>query len=308
MIKLHFIKAGLQTTVVDHGRSGYQAWGVPVGGSLDQTSARIANWLVGNSSATPTLEITLMGPTVEIEGNGQLALSGADLSPQIDGQEIGMYKTIDVKNGMKLSFGRPKNGCRCYIAVNGGWQVKPWLASYSALAYDSSGITADSIIKKNDILTINPKGDIAKRHIPLNRRPEFPMSLVARILPGPEFASFSEEFKAQLLDQSFVISPHSNRMGCRLAPELNHLQPRNEMISSGIVPGTIQITSSGQPVVLLADAQTSGGYPRIANVITADLDKIGQLKPGEEVRFTLVDLSDAQRAWEVKQAALSFLD
>ena len=308
MFALHFIKPGLHTLIVDRGRTGYQAWGVPVGGAMDQTSADMANWLVGNSLAYPAFEITLLGPTIEIEGDGQLALTGADLTPQIDGNEISMYETIDVKRGMKLSFGAPKTGCRSYLAINGRWQVQPWLTSFSALAYDSSGITADSIIKKNSTVTIKPGNHIAKRQIPLNRIPDFPRLLQVRVLPGPEFDFFSEDFQQQFLNQSFHISPHSNRMGCRLTPGLIDLQPRGEMISSGIVPGTIQVTPSGQPVILLADAQTSGGYPRIANVITADLDKVGQLKPGEVVRFELVDLSEAYKARAEKQKARSFLE
>ncbi|MGI9544871.1 MAG: biotin-dependent carboxyltransferase family protein [Cyclobacteriaceae bacterium] len=307
MIKLHFTKPGLQTLIVDKGRSGYQAWGVPVGGALDQTSAGMANWLVGNSLSTPLLEITLMGPTIEVEGEGQMALAGADLSPQIDDKEISMYETIDLQSGMKLSFGAPKRGCRSYLAINGSWQVQPWLASYSALAYDSSGITADSTIKKNCTISIKPENDIAKKRILLNQIPEFPRPLVIRILPGPEYDSFSKDSLDQLLNQDFVVCRHSNRMGCRLTPELT-IQSKDEMISSGIVPGTIQITPSGQPVVLLADAQTSGGYPRIANVITGDLDKLGQLKPGDKMRFELVELSDAREALVENQKVFGFLN
>ena len=306
MIKLHFIKPGLQTLIVDHGRPGYQSWGVPVGGAVDRTSASLANWLVGSPANAPVLEITLLGPTIEIEGDGQIALTGADLSPKIDGQAITMYETINVTSGMKLSFGTPKCGCRSYLAVGGNWQLKQWLSSYSALAYDSSGINKNSAIKKNSVVSINTHSSIAPKCISINQRPDICKPFTARVLPGPEFDSFTEDFQQQFLHQRFQLSPQSNRMGCRLTPELKNLTG-SEMISSGVIPGTIQITSSGQPIILLADAQTSGGYPRIANVITADVDALGQLKPGDEVRFVLVDLPEAQMAFAEKQEAFAFL-
>ncbi len=306
MINLHFIKPGLQTFVVDQGRTGYQSWGIPVGGAVDRTSASLANWLVGNPLAEPVLEITLIGPTIEIEGSGQIALTGADLSPSIDGQTIPMFETIHVTSGMKLSFGSPKSGCRSYLAVGGLWQIKPWLSSYSALAYDSSGITKSSVIKKNSVVSIDAHSSIAPKRISKNQRPDFSKPLTVRVLPGPEFGSFSKDFQQQFLNQSFKLSPLSNRMGCRLIPELKNLA-EPEMISAGVIPGTIQITSSGQPIILLADAQTIGGYPRIVNVITADVDALGQLKPGDEVRFVLVGLPEAQLALTEKQKVFSFL-
>ncbi|MGI9227465.1 MAG: hypothetical protein ACR2PU_01615, partial [Gammaproteobacteria bacterium] len=191
--------------------------------------------------------------------------------------------------------------------VGGNWQIKQWLSSYSALAYDSSGITKNSVIKKNSMVSIDAQSSIAPKRISKNQRPDFSKPLTVRVLPGPEFDSFSKEFQQQFLNQSFTLSPQSNRMGFRLIPELKNLAGP-EMISSGVIPGTIQITSSGQPIILLADAQTSGGYPRIANVITSDVDALGQLKPGDEVRFVLVGLSDAQVALAEKQEAFSFLD
>ncbi|MEM7401716.1 MAG: biotin-dependent carboxyltransferase family protein [Pseudomonadota bacterium] len=306
MINLHFSKPGLQTLVVDQGRTGYQSWGIPVGGAVDQSSASLANWLVGNPLTSPVLEITLMGPSIEIQGEGQIAITGADLSPKINEQEIPIFETINVTSGMKLSFGAPKKGCRAYIAVRGLWQLKPWFSSYSALACDSTGITKSSVIKKNSTLSIDAQSNISPKRIAKNQRPGYSNLLTVSVLPGPEFDSFSKDVLQQFLKQSFKLSPQSNRMGCRLNPELE-ISAGSEMISSGVIPGTIQITSSGQPIILLADAQTTGGYPRIANVISTDIDALGQMKPGDEVNFELVDLSDAQIAIAEKQKAFNFL-
>ena len=306
MINLHFSKPGLQTLVVDQGRNGYQSWGIPVGGAVDRTSASLANWLVCNSLSSPVLEITLLGPSIEIEGEGQIAITGADLSPKVNEQEIPMFETINLTNRMKLSFGEPKKGCRVYLAVGGLWQLEKWLSSYSALAYDSTGITKSSVIKKNSTLSIDVKRSITPKRIPKNQKPDFPNPLTVRVLPGPEFDSFSKDVQQQFFNQSFKLSPQSNRMGCRLNPELKN-STRSEMISSGVILGTIQITSSGQPIILLTDAQTTGGYPRIANVISADIDALGQLQPGDEVKFVLLDLPEAQVALAEKQEAFSFL-
>ena len=306
MINLHFSKPGLQTLVVDHGRTGYQSWGIPVGGAVDRTSARLANRLVGNPLSSPVLEITLLGPSIEIQGEGQMAIAGADLSPKMNEQEIPMFETINVTSGMKLSFGAPKKGCRSYLAVGGLWQLKKWLSSYSALVYDSTGITKSSVIKKNSMLSIDAQNSISPKRIAKNQRPDYSNPLTVKVLPGPEFDSFSRDAQHQFFNQTFKLSPQSNRMGCRLNPELNN-SAGLEMISSGVIPGTIQIASSGQPIILLADAQTTGGYPRIANVISADIDALGQLKPGDEVKFVLVDLPDAQVALAEKQEAFSIL-
>ena len=295
---LHFHKPGLQTLVVDQGRTGYQAWGVPVGGAMDRSSAQLANWLVGNLWEAPVLEITLMGPIVKIEGDCQIAITGANLSPKLGQRSLPMYETVTVENAADLSFGKPLSGCRAYLAIGGHWQVPKWLASHSALAYDSTGVTTDSLIKKNTILSVDTNTKIEPRKIPFDQRPEFSHSQKIRVLPGPEFGLFTKPLQNQLVTKSFTLSKDSNRMGCRLNTVLEGYEPETELISSGIVPGTIQVTASGQLVLLMADAQTSGGYPRIANVITSDLDVVGQLKPGDEVSFTLVDLAAAYRLCE----------
>ena len=295
-ILLQILKPGLQTTIQDQGRFGYQAYGVSTSGVMDQQSASQANYLVGNNSDTPVLEITLLGPTIEIMSDCQIALTGANLSPKINGELIALYETLNIAAGSVLSFGRIQNGCRCYLAIRGEWQMEKWLGSFSAAVPSTIRLPKNSFLKKGSILLIKAKDAIPKRKIEENLRPSFLNKIELRVLAGPEFELFSKQNIAHFFSTTFQLSSDSNRMGYRLINKLITFQKKKELISSGIVKGTIQITNSGQPIILMADAQTTGGYYRIANVITADLDRLAQLKPGDELRFVLVEMEEATRA------------
>lgn len=289
---VQFLKAGLQTTIQDLGRKNHQAFGVPQSGVMDKSSARIANELVANSKDHPVLEITLMGPKMIFQGNYQIALTGADLSPTINNIPVPMYETIDVMDGDILAFGFAKSGCRAYLAIGGTWNIPQVLHSYSALPYSGQTATPHSIIQKNTQLQIQAKKFISKKIYPKSRRPTFPKSLRIRVLAGPEFDYFSNYSIGYFFSRAYKITKDSNRMGYRLDANIIDFKPKREVISSGIVPGTIQVTSAGQPVILMADAQTTGGYYRLANVISADMDALGQLKPGDEIWFSLVSLDE----------------
>lgn len=297
---LHFKKSGLHTSIQDRGRNGYQAFGVPTGGALDKSSAKIANWLLDNPIDTPVLEITLMGPTILIEGDCQIALAGADLSPAINKEAAPMYETINVKSGAILSFGKAKQGCRAYLAVRGFWKASKWLGSCSLSTYAGSELTPDNIIRKDSSIEIESLQPIAKKVYPRKLRPDYSTSLRVRVLPGPEFEAFSPYAIGYFFSRAYSLTPNSNRMGYRLNADMIDFKPRREVISSGVVPGTIQVTNSGQPIVLMADAQTSGGYFRLANIISADMDAVAQLKPGDEIWFSLVKLEEAYKALAAK--------
>ena len=286
-VVLHIVHPGLQSLVQDQGRLGPQAYGIPIGGAMDKSSARIANRLVGNPENYPTLEIAMIGPKIRIEGNCYLALSGADLSPHIDGQRIPMYETLSIKSGSILSFARPVSGCRTYLAAAGEWQVPTWMGSHSAYVQAGMELPAGSVLSKGNRIEINTRTSIPLRSLPLENRPTFPSKLHVRVLSGPEFEQFSSYQIGHFFSRGHRLLSTSNRMGYRLNSTIPEFQPSQEMISSGIVPGTIQITTSGQPIILMADAQTTGGYYRIANVISDDMDALGQVKPGEEVWFEL---------------------
>jgi biotin-dependent carboxylase-like uncharacterized protein len=290
-----FIRPGLQATVQDKGRYGYQHLGVPQGGVLDKSSAKIANWLVGNDDYNPVLEIALMGPTIEITGKCQIALTGADMSATIDGKAIGMYKSIKVKSGSVLSFAKLICGCRTYLSIGGTWDIKPWLSSFSASVSNIEELTPGSIMNKDNFLKVKINKFIPKRKFPKSERPAFKSSLEIRVLKGPEHNEFPTAFIKTFYNQFYQITEQFNRMGCRLKGKNNGYREPQEIISSAAIPGTIQITNSGQPIILLNDAPTTGGYPRIANVISKDSDKLAQLKTGDKIKFILVTLEDI---WE----------
>lgn len=294
ILSLHFLKPGLFTTIQDQGRFGYQAFGVPISGALDQGAATLANQLVGNPENSPLLEITLMGPKIQFEGTGIIAITGADLSPRLNGQPCPLNKTVQISDADILQFGRPVQGCRSYLSVGGKWEVPSWLASYSAITQNGAVLTPTSLIKKGTSIQVMAKFDESlqlQEVIPSTAKK--PPQI--RVLPGPEFDLFSRFTIGEFFGQEYGISPDSNRMGYRLNEKLFSFSQQKEMISSGIIPGTIQITSAGQPIVLLADAQTTGGYYRIANVISQDLDTLAQLRPGDSLRFSLISFDQLER-------------
>lgn len=287
-IEISFPKAGLQTNLQDLGRWGHQHLGIPVGGAMDTMAAQQANWLVGNNFTTPLLEITLMGPTVEIKGNAQIAITGAHLSPKIEKQKVPMYQTISLKHKTTLHFGRLKKGCRTYLAIGGTWKVEQWLSSCSPILVGEASLLPQSFIHKDDRILIQSNQFIQPRKIAKQLRPKLKRHINVRVFPGPEFEQFSKTSIAAFFSWRHSISNDSNRMGYRLKTILPTVSFDTELISSGIVPGTIQVSNAGQPILLMKDAPTTGGYHRIANIHSEDLDKVAQLKPNDSISFILL--------------------
>lgn len=286
MPKLHIIAPGLHTTLQDLGRIGYQDKGVPVGGALDLSSATLANQLVGNSVETPVLEMTIKGPVIQVEGSVQVALTGADLSPTFDGMPLPMYENVRLPDGGVLRFGRLQSGCRAYLAVRGQWQAKAWLGSVSPPAHEAKLLTPDSVLRKGRVLEILPAGFLPKRFYPTYARPDYQTLLPLRVLPGPEYNKFDRSFLQWFFGHPHRISPDSNRMGYRLERAGPALHWAAEMISSAVLPGTIQVTGGGKVMILMADAQTTGGYPRLGVLPGRELARLAQWRPGLAVGFT----------------------
>lgn len=287
-LTLTFLKPGLYTSLQDKGRVGLQDFGVPIGGALDSTSAKMANHLVGNEENTPVLEITMTGPEILFDSDALIALTGAPFELYCDDELVENNTAIYLKSGSVLKFGNLKSGCRAYLAVAGNWKTKKWNGSVSPIS-QASEATPDSILKKGSKIQIesaylNKTGSWDKnKHTPIISH-----RVRLRVMPGPEFNNISRIAIAKFFGQGHKISQDANRMGYRLTTNLISENERAEMISSGILPGTIQITGSGQPIILLNDAQTTGGYPRIANILSEDLDQLAQLKPGDEIWFSMV--------------------
>lgn len=307
-IKLHILKPGMLTLLQDDGRQGAQKYGVPTGGALDKIAQQAANWLVGNPLKNPVLEITIIGPKIEIHGDCQVAITGANISPMINDLSIPLNETLRVNSQSIISFGKLITGCRAYLAIGGQWKINKWLGSGSAAIFSGKELVPGGMLQKYQQIEIEPHPFIHKKsaaHFWNNYT--FEQNTI-RVLPGPEFHDFSSEMIGRFFSTAYQISNDSNRMGYRLEQKLHLYQPKGEMISSGTIPGTVQITSAGQPIILLADAQTTGGYPRLVNVIAADMDNLAQLKPGDQIRFKLVTLEEAYSTLEAKNKLVQFLN
>jgi len=288
--------AGMLTTVQDQGRFGYQRYGMPVSGAMDIFSYKLANLLVGNNAPEACLETTITGPEILFTDKGAVAICGADMGPLKNGMPVSMNKTIEIKSGDRLSFTGLKNGCRCYIAFAGGINVPPVMGSRSTYLRAKIGGFGGRALKSGDEL---PLGESEKRirilEIPGKLLLTYKSSQTVRICPGPEISRFGLEGIQQLLTSEYIVTDHSDRMGYRLAGNLiKHKSSNADIISAGISAGTIQIPGDGQPVILMADRQTTGGYSRIANVISADLTLVAQMIPGDHIRFMEISIEQAQ--------------
>lgn len=287
-LELVFHQPGMLTTIQDAGRTGFQDAGVPVGGPMDANSAKRANLLVGNPADWPLFEITLLGPVIEFIGESQIAMTGANLSPSIDGSPVCLNAAMKIQAGAVVRFGKQITGCRTYLAIAGSIQVPSWLGSVAPVNAPGNP-TKHSLIRKGDRISVLPAEEELDRSVALPITTMTENEVLINVMPGPEHELFSDEERNRFLGQTFSISSNSNRMGYRLnesiAASENDSIPG--IISSGVFPGVVQIPSSGQPIILMKDAQTSGGYRRIAVISTDQLDCLAQCRPGDRVRFSL---------------------
>lgn len=289
---------GLLTTVQDLGRSGYEHYGVPVSGAMDAEALQNANLLVGNAPGETCLELTLLGPVLRFDAPSVIAITGGDLSPQRNGQDIPCNRALCMQAGDTLSFGAPRSGCRAYLAFAGGLAIEPTLGSCSTTARFGIGGYHGRRLQKGDTLPLRR----SVQTLPAMQRRQIDPRLPAgdvrtvRVLLGPQDDRFTQAGLDTFQHETYTVSPESDRMGYRLSgAKIEHLTDGN-IISDGIVTGSVQVPSDGQPIIMLADHQTVGGYTKIATVITADLPILAQSRAGDKLRFTAVDIDTAQRA------------
>ncbi len=299
------LRPGLFTTVQDSGRWGHQASGVPVSGALDLVSHRLANAIVGNAAAAATLEATLSGPELRIDDDATLAVTGADLGPTCDGASVPLDRPIRVRPGAILRFGERRAGARAYVAVDGGLAIPPVLGSRAAHAGTETGGVAGRPVSPGDRLPLGQKGlrPVPRRPVRIDS-PVRPGGARVRVLPGPQDDYFAPEAFAALEGSRFRIAPQSNRMGYRLVGARVPRLAGREMISDATFVGAIQIPASGEPILLMADRQTTGGYPQIATVITADLPLAAQLAPGDWIEFQVCSHAVALAALVAQEGKL----
>nr|WP_305121020.1 biotin-dependent carboxyltransferase family protein [Saccharibacillus sp. JS10] len=328
-LSISIIKGGLLTTIQDLGRSGYRQYGVTQGGAMDRYALRAANLMAGNKDSEAALEITLAGPTLRFERETQIALTGADLAPHIGGVPLPMWRPVRVRAGAVLEFGSARAGCRTYLAAAGGFAVPAALGSRSTDLRAGLGGLEGRALRAGDALHtraakdlrlatilapgedfaaapwhaahgyISGRRDWGDRSSPAAHRQAgkgsgISAAVSVRYIRGTHFERFDAASREALAEQTFRITPQSDRMGCRLAGAALRLEQPQELISEAVAPGTIQVPPDGAPILLTADCQTTGGYPRIAQVIAADLRLIAQLRPGQKLRFEEVSIQEAQ--------------
>ena len=297
MVSICIQSPGRMTTVQDSGRPGYQRYGMPVSGVMDAHSYRLANLLVGNHPGAACLEATLTGPEILFNCPCTIAITGADMDPRKNGQAVRLWESIDISGGDRLSFTGLKSGCRTYIAFSGGIDVPVVMGSRSTCLPARTGGMEGRVLKQGDELPLG-KGKAFSDHPRFlfeEDRLQILTNPTLRIIPGPEVRRFGFEGIRNLLISAYTVSQHSNRMGLRLSgPAIPVVNGTADIISAGISPGTIQVSGDGQPIVLMADRQTTGGYPRIAHVASVDLPLVPQVKPGDTLRFREISLKTAQ--------------
>ncbi|WP_059173712.1 biotin-dependent carboxyltransferase family protein [Bacillus sp. FJAT-27445] len=299
------VRPGLQTTVQDFGRYGWQKYGVSPSGAMDPFAIRVANILVGNPPGDAVLEAAFPGPALEILSDCTIAICGADFSPELNGKPAPLWKSFQARKGQILSFGRPVSGTRAYIAVSGGLDVPVLLGSRSTYLAGGFGGVDGRSLRKGDVLSAdNPSNGIPGRSLATRLIPEYQSELMVRIIAGPHAEAFEKESFEAFFQKEYTVTTHSNRMGITLeGPKLRHREGA-DIFSDAVPFGGIQVPSGGQPIILMAERQPTGGYTRIATVITVDLPLLAQAAPGSVIRFKQVGVAEAQKAYFESRAML----
>lgn len=302
---LRAIKAGLQTSMQAAPFHGFRSAGMPSAGAADCLSHAIANRLVGNATNHPSIEITLDDAQFLVEAGGICALSGASSSFQVNGTDVPVYQRIALKKNDNVYIGRANKGCRSYLALGGTLKFPSVLGSYSTYMPAKIGGHNGQPLRQNDIITSGPaRAAISDDAMPEALRPSYSDSFILRTSIGPEFPALSNKSQAALFQQRFKVTQRASRMGLALSGETLEFSAAMQMASAPVFCGTIQCPPSGEPFLLGPDAQTTGGYARIAHVIRSDRHLIGQLRPGAAVQFVAVTPERARDIYQQKLALL----
>lgn len=286
---------GFLTTVQDMGRIGFQEFGIPVSGVMDKKAAKIANILVGNPMESAVLEATIIGPQIRFNTDNTIAITGGSFEPHINGKRIPEYQAVSAKKGDVLSFLGNKTGCRCYIAFAGSLDIPIVMGSKSTYLKAKLGGFEGRKLKNRDILKFTaPNANLPNLKLRWCSGEQYPNEIEVRVIMGPQDNAFTKKGTETFLNSVFDVSNECDRMGYRLeGPAIEHKEDGN-IISDGIAFGAIQVPSQGNPIIMMSDRQSIGGYTKIANVISVDLPKVAQAKMGNKIRFKAVDIREAQ--------------
>ena len=294
MSVIHVLAPGLFTTVQDLGRPGFGPIGVSPSGAADPISLRLGNRLVGNADGAAALEMTLLGGTFLFPEGAIAALAGSDFGAVLDRQPVAICTSQKISAGQILRLGSTRSGARCYLCVGGGIEVKPFLGSASTHILSGLGGNDGRALRKGEVLNIgSAAGVFRERKIHPRLLKHLSPRKTLRVTPGPQSDWFPESSRQLFYTNPYRVTEDSNRMGLRLAGAVIPPHSQGQMITEGVSLGAIQIPDGGQPIILFVEQQTTGGYPKIANIISPDLASIGQLRPRDEIRFKRVDFETA---------------
>jgi antagonist of KipI len=298
--------AGLLTTVQDFGREGFGVLGVSASGAADAVALQLGNLFLENASGTPALEMTLTGGTFLFPDGAVICLAGGNFGAQVDGKALELWRPHAILPGKRVVLGATRDFARCYLCVAGGIGVAEFLGSASTHLLSGLGGWEGRALRNGDVLSIGKlEKNIRRRKLRAGVLEELKPGKTLRVTRGPQADWFPKEARKTLTGGEFVVSEESNRMGLRLDGPRLAARGKAEMISEGTPLGAIQVTPSGQTIILFVEQQTTGGYPKIANVIGADLHCVGQLRPRDTIRFEEVSLANARASWIEQQKLLA---
>jgi antagonist of KipI len=323
-VTIEVANGGLLTTVQDRGRFGHQADGVPVAGPMDALAHRCANMLVGNDANATAIEITIVGPVIRFTQDALIALGGAELGAALDAVPFPPWRAAGVRAGTTLSFRGAATGCHAYLAIAGGIDVPRVLGSRSTYLRGGFGGMEGRALRAGDVVRCDSPSPASARALRRLLDPA-PSTTIARwsisptvlgtaantdpirLIRGEHEPLLTEPSRERLFSEPFRVSTHSDRMGYRLSGTPLELRHPTELLSEGVTFGTVQLPPGGNPIILMADRQTTGGYPRIGEVASIDLPRLAQRRPGDLVRFQPIELDEAQRLLAVREVDLALL-
>jgi biotin-dependent carboxylase-like uncharacterized protein len=296
---IKILRAGFFTTVQDIGRRGYQKFGMPVAGVMDNFSYRVANFLVGNNDGEAVLEATFLGPELEFSDEMVIAVTGANMKPKLNGKEIPMWESVKVNKGDKLALGGILNGIRSYIAFSGYLDIE--LVNNSKSTYVKSGIggfEGRKLIDKDELKIKVSNNAVVGKYLDPKYFPIFSKKNNIRVILGPQDDYFTQEgINSFLNSDGYKITKEADRMGYRLEGEIIKHKENADIISDGALFGSVQVPANGCPIILMADRQTAGGYTKIATVISSDLPKISQMGSDNEIVFEKISLEESHEVY-----------
>lgn len=322
-MSITIIEPGILDTVQDLGRKGWASMGINPGGAMDRIATTIANYLVGNNEHAPVIEMHFPAPVIQFNNTTLIAICGGDFQPVLDEVPLPLHTPLLIEQGGTLRFTKLKKGARAYLAVAGGFDLQPWLSSYATNLKAGAGGHEGRRLLGGDVLYFENRNffvpgssalfNIVASHSStsgtLPGRPsrihQLPWQATMtglygseelRVIAGNEYPLISDCSATILEGNTFIISHQSDRMGYRMNGSPLQLVQKKEMISSAVTSGTIQLLPNGQLIILMADHQTTGGYPRLAHLISADIPRLAQMQPNQSVRFRMVTLEEAEAA------------